>query len=74
MNKDDIVIVGKKRKNSIWMRKIRKGKKVKILHVTKMEDTEEPAYVVALLEDTEKKDFDPEMDYFLAYEDELIKQ
>jgi hypothetical protein len=71
MNIGDIITVGKRRKVSVWTGGLKGHKKAKILWIDKMEDTEENVYGIALPEDMQKAEFDPELDYHILYEDEI---
>ena len=71
MQVGDIITVGHRRKKSIWSSNLRGGKKAKILWIDRMEYNQEKVYGIALLEDMEKEGFDPELNYYILYENEI---
>lgn len=66
------VRLGNKRLQSTWNKRMRKGTKAIVLSVDHMSDTKEEVAIIALKDDYVKPDFDPEMDYQVVYQDELV--
>lgn len=67
--KGSTVILGIKRKQSVWSGKMKKGAKMIVLDYDKMDG--EDMLILGFADEVKKPNFDPEMDYQVVYLDEI---